>query len=425
MSRDAHHASQTNTADSAAPNTSGAITCRREDFPIFTQPSERPLVYLDSGATTQKPAQVINALKDYYTYDNANIHRAVYALGERSTERYEGARGKVARFLNARSDAEIIFTRGTTESINLVASSLHEMIKPEDEILLTQLEHHANIVPWQLLCQRIGATLKVLPIDDRGDLQLEKLDELLTPKTRLFAFPHISNALGTVNPVHELCARAQEVGALTLIDGAQAAAHAPVDVQALGCDFYVFSGHKLYGPTGIGVLYGRESLLNSLPPYQGGGDMIEEVYFEGSTYKPAPGRFEAGTPNIAGAVGLGEALDYLSGLGLERVQRYESELIEYGVGVLSSEVPGLKLIGTPQTRAGAISFVIEGAHPHDVGTLLDGYGVAVRVGHHCAQPIMRHFGVSATTRASIGVYNERADFDHLARSLNRVIKLLG
>jgi cysteine desulfurase/selenocysteine lyase len=404
---------------------SESFSCRRADFPIFTSTEdERPLIYLDSGATTHKPHQVIETLREYYERDNANIHRAVYALGERATMRYEEARGKVARFLNTRSDAEVIFVRGTTEAINLVASSLTSRIQSGDEILVTHLEHHANIVPWQLLCQRTGAQLKVLPIDDHGDLCLDQLESLVNERTRIMALPHISNALGTVNPVQQLCDFARARGILTLIDGAQAIAHTPVDMQTLGCDFYAFSGHKLYGPTGIGVLYGREELLNQMPPYQGGGDMIEEVYFEGSTYKPVPSRFEAGTPNIAGAVGLGAAVDYVNSLDLNLVHRYESDLIEYGAALLASEIPGIRLIGTPKQRASAISFVIEGTHPHDVGTLLDGYGIAVRVGHHCAQPIMRHFGVSSTTRASIGVYNQRSDFDHLVASLHRVIKML-
>ena len=400
------------------------LSCRRSDFPLLEQrENEPPLIYLDSGATTQKPQEVIETLNDYYRLDNANIHRAVYELGERSTARYETAREIICRLINSASSDEIIFTRGTTESINLVASSLSSMISAEDEILITHLEHHANIVPWQLLCQRVGATLKVLPIDDCGDLCLDQLDELVTEKTKIFAFSHISNALGTVNDVESLCAYARSRGILTLIDGAQAIAHTPIDVQALGCDFYVFSGHKLYGPTGIGVLYGRASLLNEMPPYQGGGDMIEEVHFEGSTYKPVPSRFEAGTPNIAGAIGLAAAATYVQRLGLEAINQYEHELITYGVEALQ-QVPGLRIIGTPIKRASAISFVIDGAHSHDVGTLLDGYQVAVRVGHHCAQPIMRRFGVSATTRASIGVYNRRSDFDHLVKSLHRVLKML-
>ena len=400
------------------------LTCRRADFPILkSREHEPPLIYLDSGATTQKPQEVIDTLSNFYQQDNANIHRAVYALGERSTARYETARAVVARFINAPSTNEIIFTRGTTESINLVASSMSAQIGAGDEILITHLEHHANIVPWQLLCQRVGATLRVLPIDERGDLCLDRLDDLVTHKTKLFAFSAISNALGTVNDVQALCDYARSKGVMTLIDGAQAIAHTPVDVQALGCDFYVFSGHKLYGPTGIGILYGREALLNELPPYQGGGDMIDEVFFEGSTYKPVPSRFEAGTPNIAGAIGLSAAIEYVQRLGLQSINEYENELIKYGVEALS-EVPNLRIIGTPKHRASAISFVIDGAHSFDVGTLLDGYQVAVRVGHHCAQPIMRHFGVTATTRASIAVYNQPSDFDHLVKSLFRVIKLL-
>lgn len=398
--------------------------CRRSDFPIFEQSEANPrLIYLDSGATTQKPASVINTLKQFYTDDNANIHRAVYELGERATQRYETARVKIAEFLNAPSANEVIFVRGTTEAINLVASSLSSRLQAGDEILITHLEHHANIVPWQLACQRTGAILKVIPINEHGELCLEQLDSLVSEKTKIMAFNHISNALGTVNDVQYLCDYARQRGILTLIDGAQAIAHTPVDVQKLGCDFYVFSGHKLYGPTGIGVLWGKEALLNELPPYQGGGDMIEDVYFEQSTYKPVPSRFEAGTPNIAGAVGLASAVEYVQGLGLDKIHHYESELVNYGAQALS-EIKGLRLIGTPQQRASAVSFVIDGTHPHDVGTLLDQYGIAVRVGHHCAQPIMRRFGVSATTRASIGVYNQKSDFDHLVKSLHKVIKML-
>ena len=400
------------------------LECRRSDFPIFDQDQfKRQLIYLDSGATTQKPASVIRALKEFYSDDNANIHRAVYELGERATHRYESARERVAKFLNAPSVNEVIFLRGTTEAINLVAASLSSRLKEGDEILVTHLEHHANIVPWQLACQRTGAILKVLPIDEDGELCLDQLDDLVSDQTKIMAFNHISNALGTVNNVQYLCDYAKKRGIWTLIDGAQAIAHTPVDVQALGCDFYVFSGHKLYGPTGIGVLWGHELLLNELPPYQGGGDMIEDVYFEQSTYKAVPSRFEAGTPNIAGAVGLAAAVDYIDQLGLDHINQYESDLVNYGAELLSS-VPGLRLIGTPKQRASAISFVIEGTHPHDVGTLLDQYGIAVRVGHHCAQPIMRRFGVSATTRASIAVYNQKSDFDHLVESLHKIIKML-
>lgn len=401
------------------------LSCRRDDFPMFEHQDEQAqFVYLDSGATTQKPKVVIETIQQFYSADNANIHRAVYDLGERATLRYESARETVAQFLNAPSSNEVVFVRGTTEAINLVASSFSSQLKAGDEILISHLEHHANIVPWQLACQRTGAILKVIPINDRGELCLDQLDQLVSERTRLMAFNHISNALGTVNDVQYLCDYAKKRGILTLIDGAQAIAHTPVDVQALGCDFYVFSGHKLYGPTGIGVLWGKEELLNVLPPYQGGGDMIEEVTFERSSYKPVPSRFEAGTPNIAGAIGLASAVDYVQSLGLSRIHDYESELIQYGVNLLS-EVQGLRLIGTPKQRASAISFVIEGAHSHDVGTLLNHYNVAVRVGHHCAQPIMQRFGVSATTRASIGIYNQTSDFDHLVKSLHRVIKMLG
>jgi cysteine desulfurase/selenocysteine lyase len=394
----------------------------KADFPTLQQTiNQKPLVYLDSAATTQKPQCVIDALNAYYQNDNANIHRAVYELGQRATQHYEEARQKVASFIKAPESREIIFVRGATEAINLVAHSfVAPRLQPGDEVLITHLEHHANIVPWQLICEQKGALLKVIPVDDQGDLIMDAIPDLISERTRFMAFAHISNALGTVNPVKELCEIAQKHHIPTLIDGAQAIAHTPLDVQALGCDFYVFSGHKLYAPTGIGVLYGRADLLSNMPPYQGGGDMIDEVRFEKTTYAPIPSRFEAGTPHIAGAYGLGIAIDYLQSIGLDKIQAYETDLVEYGAKRLQ-EVPGLRLIGTPKHRASALSFVIEGAHCHDIGTLLDGYGVSVRVGHHCAQPIMRHFDVSATTRASIGIYNTHADLDHLVESLKRIV----
>jgi SufS family cysteine desulfurase len=396
----------------------------REDFPVLSQRvNGRPLAYLDSAATAQKPARVIDAVADFYRHDNANIHRAVYGLGERATARYEGARERVASFLNAREAREVVFVRGATEGINLVASCLSASLRPGDEVLITALEHHANIVPWQLACARSGAALRVLPMTPSCDLDLSALDDLLTPRTRLFAFSQLSNALGTVNPAPLLCARARAVGALTLVDGAQAAAHGPTDVQALGCDFYVFSGHKLYGPTGVGVLYGRAEVLEALPPYQGGGDMIEEVRFEGTTFAGLPSRFEAGTPHICGAVGLGVALDYLREFDLARVEAHEAALLAALEGGLRA-LPGVRVMGAPAARASAVSFVLEGAHPHDVGVLLDQHGVAVRVGHHCAQPVMRHLGVSATVRASVGLYTSREDVAQLLEALPRVRRML-
>ncbi len=396
----------------------------REDFPVLSQRvNGRPLAYLDSAATAQKPTRVIDALSDFYRNDNANIHRAVYGLGERATARYEGARERVARFLNAREAREVVFVRGATEGINLVASGLGASLRPGDEVLITALEHHANIVPWQLACERSGAALRVLPMTPSCDLDLSALDELLTPRTKIFAFSQLSNALGTLNPAPLLCARARAVGALTLVDGAQAAAHAPTDVQALGCDFYVFSGHKLYGPTGIGVVYGRAEVFEALPPYQGGGDMIEEVRFEGTTFAGLPSRFEAGTPHIAGAVGLAAALDYLSEFDLARVAAHEEGLVaalEEGLRAL----PWARVMGAPAARASAVSFVVDGAHPHDLGVLLDNYGVAVRVGHHCAQPVMRHLGVQATVRASVGLYTTHDDVAQLLDALPRAYRML-
>jgi cysteine desulfurase / selenocysteine lyase len=395
------------------------------DYEISTKgSSNKLLVYLDSAASTQKPQHVIDAVQNYYQKENANIHRAVYQLGEISTYKYEQARYRVANFLNAREEREIIFTRGATESINLVAQSFaRSHLKAGDEILITHLEHHANIVPWQLVCQAIGAQLKVLPINDHGDLMIDQLDEYVSERTRIMAFSHISNALGTINPIQYLCDYAKKRGIITLVDGAQAIAHTPVDVQSLGCDFYVFSGHKLYAPTGIGVLYGKAELLSNMPPYQGGGDMIEEVYFEQSTYAPIPSRFEAGTPHIAGAVGLAAAIDYLQNIGLSVIASYEEDLVNYAAQRLI-EVEGLTLIGTPQNRASVVSFVISGCHAHDIGTLLDGYGIAIRVGHHCAQPVMRRFDITATARISLSLYNSHAEVDYLVESLHKVVGML-
>ena len=393
----------------------------RKDFPILDQKVHgKSLVYLDSAATTQKPRAVLEALQGYYEKDNANIHRGVHLLSQRATTAYEGAREKVRIFLNAVSTKEIVFARGTTEAINLVAQAWgRRNLKAGDEVLITGMEHHSNIVPWQMACQDTGAKLKVAPILDDGSLDREAFRKLLGPRTRLAAFAHVSNALGTVNPVKEMVAEAHKVGALALVDGAQAVAHAAVDVKALDCDFYALSGHKMYGPTGIGVLYGKERILEAMPPWQGGGDMIKSVTFEKTVYNDLPYRLEAGTPAIAEGIGLGAAVDYLSALGMDAVAAHEKDLLAYGTKLLSG-IPGLRLIGTAKEKAGVLSFVLEGVHPHDIGTILDREGVAVRTGHHCAQPVMERFGIPATARASLGLYNTRADLDALAAALGKV-----
>ncbi len=398
----------------------------REDFPVLHQQVRgRPLVYLDNAATAQKPRVVIEALSRYYERDNANIHRGVHALSERATEAYEGARERLRRFLNAADRREIVFVRGTTEAINLVAQSFGRgLLGPGDEVVLTQLEHHSNIVPWQLLERERGVRLRVAPVLDDGSVDLEALLGLLGPRTRLVAVAHVSNALGTVLPVRRIVEAAHAVGARVLLDGAQAAPHLPVDVQALGCDFYCLSGHKLYGPTGIGVLYARLELLEAMPPWQGGGDMIRTVSFAGSTFADPPHKFEAGTPHIAGAIGLAAAADYLEGLGMERIRAHEEALLAYATEAVGS-VPGLRLVGTAPEKAGILSFVLEGVHPHDIGTILDHEGVAVRAGHHCAMPVMERFGLAATVRASFGLYNTREEVDALVAALHRVREIFG
>ncbi|MDJ0839938.1 MAG: cysteine desulfurase [Acidobacteriota bacterium] len=398
----------------------------RSDFPILQrQVNGKPLVYLDSAATAQKPAVVIDAIADYYRRINANVHRGVHRLSQDATEAFEGARGKIRKFLNARSDKEIIFTGGTTDGINLVSQSYaRSVLTADDEVLITHLEHHSNIVPWQIVCEQTGATLKVIPIDDKGQLEMSALDELLTPQTRIVALNHISNALGTINPVKEITARAREVDAVVVIDGAQAAPHMAIDVQDIDCDFYAISAHKMYGPTGIGALYGKEALLKNMPPYRGGGDMILMVSFDKTIYNDLPYKFEAGTPNIAGAVGMGAAVDYLTDLGLDAVAAYEHELLAYGTKALS-ELPGLRMIGTADNKAGVLGFVLDYAHPHDVGTILDQMGIAVRTGHHCAQPVMDRYDVAATIRASLGVYNTREDIDVLVAGISKVHEVFG
>jgi len=393
----------------------------REEFPILGQTVHgKPLVYLDNAASAQKPRQVIEAETAVYESYYSNIHRGVHSLSMRSTDAYEAAREKVRAFIGAAHCREIVFTRGTTESINLVASSYGRAhVGKDDEVLITGLEHHSNIVPWQMLCEEKGARLRVVPLDDRGDVILEEMERLIGPRTKLVAFGHVSNALGTVNPAKRMVEMAHAKGVPVLIDGAQAVPHLAVDVRALDCDFYAFSSHKLYGPSGVGVLYGKTAHLQAMPPYQGGGDMILSVTFEKTTYNELPYKFEAGTPNIAGVIGLGAALDFVEGLGRDKVARYEHDLLEYGTRRLL-EVPGVRLIGTAREKASVLSFVLEGVHPHDIGTVLDYEGVAVRTGHHCAQPVMERYCVPATARASLAVYNTRQEIDVLVAALGKV-----
>ncbi|MFV1995858.1 MAG: SufS family cysteine desulfurase [Verrucomicrobiales bacterium] len=396
----------------------------RDDFPIFSEKIEgKDLVYLDNAATTQKPRAVVERAASFLSRENANIHRGVYYLSLQATDEYDRARQKVAAFLGARAAREIIFVRGTTEAINLVARSYGGgALGPGDEILVTEMEHHANIVPWQMVAREHGAKVVAAPINDAGEVILEEFEKLLSERTRMAAFAHVSNALGTVNPVREMTAMAKARGVTVLIDGAQAVPHLRVDVEEIGCDFYAFSGHKLFAPYGIGVLYGRAQLLERMPPYQGGGDMIEEVQIEASTYRGIPERFEAGTPNISGAIGLGTAIDYLEAAGWEKIRAHEEDLLGYATAALG-EVKGLRVIGTAAEKVGVISFVMEGAHPHDVGTILDSSGVAIRAGHHCAQPLMRRFGIPATARASLAFYNTRGDVDCLVEALGEVNRL--
>lgn len=397
----------------------------RQQFPILNQlENGQPLVYLDNGATSQKPLEVIEAIDTYYRQQNANVHRGVYGLSERATELYEGAREKVRGFLNAHSTKEIVFVRGVTEAVNLVAQSwARSFLTSGDEVLITEMEHHSNIVPWQLLRDQIGIRLRVLPINNRGEVCLNAMANLVNENTKLVSVTHMSNALGTINPVKEMAEIAHSVGARFMVDGAQATAHLAVDVQDIDCDFYALSGHKMYGPTGIGVLYAKESLLESMPPYQGGGDMIYSVTFDRTEYNVLPYKFEAGTPNIAGAIGLGAAVDFLLSIGLKEVAAYEDELLHYATDALK-QVDGLRIIGEAETKGGVISFVIDGVHPHDMATLMDQDGIAVRASHHCAMPVMQHFNVPSTIRASIGVYNNRDDIDRLVASINEAKEML-
>ncbi len=397
----------------------------RRDFPILhrTIRGGKRLVYLDNAATTQKPQAVIDRLIRYYSEENSNVHRGVHYLSEVATAAYESARTTVKRFINARDEKEIVFTRGTTESINLVTNAWgRRNVGAGDEVLITAIEHHSNIVPWQLLCEEKGARLRVAPVNDAGDLILDEFAKLLTPRTKIVAFGHASNALGTINPVKKMIAMAHANGSLVLIDGAQGVPHLQVDVQDLDCDFYAFSGHKVYAPTGIGVLYGKQALLDAMPPYQGGGDMILSVSFEKTTYNALPYKFEAGTPNIEGVVGMATALDYISAIGLQNIAVHEQDLLQYATARLK-EIPGLRIIGTAAEKASVISFTLEGVHPHDIGTILDQDGIAIRTGHHCAQPLMMRFNVPATGRASFGMYNTREEADVLVAGLQRVVEV--
>ncbi|MFQ6006837.1 MAG: cysteine desulfurase [Woeseia sp.] len=396
------------------------ISSCRGDFPVFEQRvNDHALVFLDSAASSQQPAIVIDTIADYQRHDHANVHRAVYTLSNRATGAYEGARDRIARFVNARSRREVVYTSGTTESINLVAQSFSRPnLKPGDRILITHLEHHSNIVPWQIVCEQTGAELLVAPIDQRGQVEADTLVAMLDDRVKMLAIAHVSNALGSILPLPRLIAEAHERDIPIIVDGAQAVPHMPVDLQALDCDFYVFSGHKMFGPTGIGILYGKEALLEEMPPYQGGGDMILEVRFEGTTYNDLPYKFEAGTPNISGAVGLGATVDYLRSVGMDRVAMHENELLAYLTSRLES-VDGIRLFGTAEQKASVQSFLLDDIHPHDLGTVLDRHGVAVRTGHHCAMPVMDFYGIPGTARASLALYNNKQDIDALIEGLGR------
>jgi cysteine desulfurase/selenocysteine lyase len=396
----------------------------RRDFPaLHQQVYGRDLVYFDNAASAQKPQAVIDAIVHYYSRDYSNVHRGLHCLSERCSQAYEDARTRIAKFINAGAAHELVFVRGTTEAINLVANTWgRQHIGAGDEILITALEHHSNIVPWQLLCQQTGGVLRVAPVNDAGEVDMEAFERLLTPRTKLVAVTHVSNALGTINPVERMIAAARAVGARILVDGAQAIQHMTVDVRALDCDFYAFSGHKMYGPTGIGVLYGKAELLEAMPPWQGGGEMIREVTFESSTWADLPHKFEAGTPHIVGAIGLGAAVDYLAAIGRDAIARHERDLLQYATRSLEG-IPGLRIIGTAAHKAGVVSFVLDGIHTHDVGTILDRQGIAVRAGHHCTMPLMTCFGLSGTTRASFAMYNTRQEIDRLVEGIGKVMEI--
>lgn len=397
----------------------------RKEFPVLDQQIHgRPLVYLDNAASSQKPLRVIRALEKYYTHDHANVHRGVHTLSQRATDQFEAVRRKAQAFVNAEHEHEIIFTRGVTEAINLVASSFGKaFIEEGDEVLVSELEHHSNIVPWQFMCDEWGAELKVIPVDDKGELIMDRFDELLSGQTRIVAVNHVSNTLGTVNPIEEIIAKAHKVGAAVLIDGAQSAPHIKIDVQELDADFYCVSSHKMYGPTGIGFLYGKEQWLNDMPPYHGGGEMIETVSFKGTTFNRLPFKFEAGTPNIADTIAFGEAMGFMHETGIEEIAHWETELHNYAVDKMM-EIPGIQFIGTAEEKAGVISFNVEGIHPYDIGTILDQQGIAVRTGHHCTQPLMERYGIPGTVRASFAVYNTKAEVDLFIEALKKAVSML-
>lgn len=396
----------------------------RGDFPILRQTvNGNPLVYLDNGATSQKPQSIIDAIVNYYTTTNSNVHRGVHTLSQQATDGYEGARAKIQKFINAGDEKEVIYTRNTTEGINLVAHSYgRKNIGPGDDIIVSNMEHHSNIVPWQMLCEENGANLLVVPIDDTGELIMDEYQKMLSPKTKLVSITHVSNALGTILPAKQIVKMAHDVGSPVLLDGAQAVPHMPVDMQDIDCDFYVFSGHKLFGPTGIGVLYGKSEYLEAMPPFLGGGEMIKSVTFEKTIYNDLPYKFEGGTPDIAGAIGLGAAIDYVTNLGFDQIMAHEDELLRYGTEALSA-IDGVRIVGTAVDKAGILSFVMDKAHPHDIGTILDEQGIAIRTGHHCAQPVMQRFQIPATARASFAFYNNKEDIDALVKGIDRVIEV--
>ncbi|MEC9140767.1 MAG: cysteine desulfurase [Chloroflexota bacterium] len=398
----------------------------RKDFPILNREVQgKPLVYLDSAATSQKPQSVIDTLVRYYSETNANVHRGVHTLSQEATDEYEGARSKVREFIAASDDAEIIFTRGTTEGINLVAQTLGlNRVNEGDEVIISNMEHHSNVVPWQMLCEARGANLKVIPINDDGELLMDEYEKLINPRTKLVSVVHLSNALGTINPAKDIVAIAHQHGVPVLLDGAQSAPHMAVNVRELDCDFYAFSGHKLYGPTGIGILYGKREILESMRPYQGGGDMIKSVTFEKTLYNNLPYKFEAGTPNIAGAIGLGAAIDYVNSIGIERIAAYEQLLLEYGTEQLAA-IERLQIIGNAHDKGGVLSFLLEGIHPHDIGTVLDTQGIAIRTGHHCTQPLMQRFQIPATARASLAFYNTKSEIDALVEGIHKTFEVFG
>jgi cysteine desulfurase/selenocysteine lyase len=402
------------------------VAALRCDFPILTERvNGKPLVYLDNAATTQKPASVIDALDAYYRHDNANVHRGVHTLSQRATDDYEAARARIARFIGGVATEEVIYTSGTTGGLNLVAQSYgRNVLRPGDDVVISALEHHSNIVPWQLVCAQTGASLKVVPVNDAGEIEMDAYERLLGPRTKIVAFTHVSNALGTITPIERVIRLAHDAGAIVVVDGAQAVAHVGVDVRALDCDFYAFSGHKIFGPTGIGVLYGKAAILDAMPPYQGGGDMIRSVTFEKTEYNDLPYKFEAGTPNIAGAIGLGAAIDYVERVGIGAIAAYEDALLDYATRRVEA-IPGLRIVGTAAHKAAIVSFTLDGVHAHDVGTILDNEGIAVRAGHHCAMPVMERFGIAGTARASFALYNTFDEIDALAAGIERVQRMFG